>query len=82
MDQPISFRMGPNNNSTVSYRILNSDFLVDFSNNQVYEMPDYALFAPLGQVSTEVMNLDPRRTIILLGANTQVNATAPQTYQF
>ena len=48
MDQEVVFRMGPNNNSTVSQRQLDSDFLVDFTNNQVYEMANYVLFAPLG----------------------------------
>ena len=48
MDQEVVFRMGPNNNSTVSERQLDSDFLVDFTNNQVYEMANYVLFAPLG----------------------------------
>ena len=48
MDQQVVFRMGPNNNSTVSERLLDSDFFVDFTNNQVYEMQNYVLFAPLG----------------------------------
>ena len=33
LDQDVIFRMGPNNNSTVSERLLDSDFLVDFTNN-------------------------------------------------
>ncbi len=77
MDQEVVFRMGPNNNSTVSERLLDSDFFVDFTNNQVYEMQNFALFAPLGQVSTANKTIAGKRTMLLIGANNQVNATGP-----
>ncbi len=44
-------------------------------------MQNYGLVGPLGQVFTDVTTVEPRKTVILLGANNQVNATAPQTYQ-
>ena len=75
------FRLGPNNNSTVSQRQLDSDFLVDFSNNQVYEMQNYVLFEPLGQISNANKTINGSKTMLLIGANNQVNATAPQTFQ-
>ncbi len=81
LDKEVIFRLGPNNNSTVSERQLDSDFLVDFSNNLVYEMQNYVLFEPLGQISNANKTINGRKTMILIGANNQVNATAPQTFQ-
>ncbi len=79
-DKTINFRLGSNNNATVSQRVLDNDYQVDFANSGVYEMMNYTLFGPLGQISNEIKSLPPRRTLILLGANTGLNATTPAVY--
>jgi len=40
-------------------------------------MQNYALFAPLGEVSTANKTIIGRKTMLLIGANNQINATGP-----
>ena len=82
IDSPINYRLGSNNNSTVSERLLATNQTVDFGNNTYYEMAFYTLFVPLGDLGQGVVKtLPPGQTLLLLGANTGVNSTIPSQYQ-
>ena len=78
----ISYRLGSNNNATVSERLLATDQIVDFSNTTFYDMANYTLFVPLGELGQGVVKtLPPGQTLLLMGANTGVNTTIPSQYQ-
>ena len=82
LDRPINYRLGNNNNATVSERILGTSQVVDFGNNSFYEMANYTLFVPLGELGQGVIKTLPAgQTLLLMGANTGVNQTAPRSYQ-
>ena len=77
----INYRLGSNNNATVSERLLASDQIVDFSNTTYYDMANYTLFVPLGELGQGVVKtLPPGQTLLLMGANTGVNTTIPSQY--
>ena len=61
MDTPVSYRLGNNNNATVSERLIPTDTLVDFSNTIFYDMAFYTLFAPLGELGTNEVKTLPAR---------------------
>ena len=78
----VSYRLGSNNNATVSERLLATDQDVDFSNTTYYDMANYTLFVPLGELGQGVVKtLPPGQTLLLMGANTGVNTTIPSQYQ-
>ena len=78
----INYRLGSNNNATVSERLLSTNQTVDFSNATFFNMANYTLFVPLGELGQGVVKtLPPGQTLLLLGANTGVNTTIPSQYQ-
>ncbi len=83
LDQDISYQLGNNNNATVSENLVPgvANASIDFNLPTYYDMANYTLFAPPGQVSTEVKILPARRTLLLMGANSALNTTVPQQYQ-